>query len=241
MAIAMSKPTANVIEPSPALFQSAARSALANRFQVNHKHAASNSQMPHLRRIWRTKVSGPLIASKVASAPNNRVQSSGLASRRPSPNARLPSRLAASRMTMISNAPQPTNCSRLRMAGRLAPYWPRLSFSAAMAARPVSQPITPAPGPAPAGRRSAAPSGRYRGRTTGKTDRARRTRACRAERRDRENRCQEYSRASSQEKQECKRTCGEQARRDAARHRGLTPFRGAGRVRLSGTTGCLRA
>lgn len=131
------------MEPSPAWAQSAARSALANRFQVSHRQAANSNQMPHLRRTLRTKVSGPLTASKVASAPKNRVQSKGLANRLPSLNARPPNRLAASRMTMISNEPQPTSCSRLSKAGRLAPRVPRLSLSAAMDDRPVSLPITP--------------------------------------------------------------------------------------------------
>ena len=143
MAMAISKPTANGIEPSPALAQSVARSALANRFQVSHRQAASNNQMPHLRKIWRTKVSGPLTASSVARPPKNRVHSNGLANRLPSLNARVPNRLAASRITMISNEPQPISCSKLSNAGRLAPFAPRLSLSAAMADRPVSLPITP--------------------------------------------------------------------------------------------------
>jgi len=141
--MAISKPTANGIEPSPARAQSAARSALANRFQVSQMHAARISQIPHLRRILRTNVSGPLTASKVASAPKHNVQSIGLAHSEPSLNARVPSRLAASRMTMISNEPQPISCSRLSSAGRLAPLLPRLSFSAAIDDRPVSLPITP--------------------------------------------------------------------------------------------------
>ncbi|MNI38642.1 hypothetical protein D3C73_927930 [compost metagenome] len=141
--MAMSKPTANGIEPSPAWAHNAARSALANRFQVSQTHAASSSQMPHLRRIWRTKVSGPLTASKVASAPKNSVHSTGLDSRLPSLKAFAPSRLAASRMTMISNEPQPISCSRFSTAGRLAPLAPRLSLSAAIDDRPVSLPITP--------------------------------------------------------------------------------------------------
>ncbi|MPN02629.1 hypothetical protein SDC9_149845 [bioreactor metagenome] len=143
MAMAMSNPTAKGIEPSPAWAHSVARSALANRFQVNHRQAASSSQMPHLRRIWRTNVSGPLTASKVARPPKNRVHSIGLANRLASLKARAPNRLAASRMTMISNAPQPISCSRFNNAGRLAPLAPRLSLSAAMADSPVSLPITP--------------------------------------------------------------------------------------------------
>ena len=143
MAIAMSNPTANGIDPSPAWAHNAARSALASRFQVSQMHAASNSQMPHLRRICRTNVSGPLTASRVARAPKNRVHISGLAIRLPSLNPRAPSRLAASRMTMISNEPQPINCSRLSSAGRLAPLLPRVNLSAAIDDRPVSLPITP--------------------------------------------------------------------------------------------------
>ncbi|MNF83089.1 hypothetical protein D3C84_654040 [compost metagenome] len=143
MAMAMSKPTANGIEPSPACAHSAARSALANRFQVSQIHAASSSQIPHLRSTLRTKVNGPLTASNVASAPKNNVHSSGFDHRLPSLNARAPNRLAASRMTMISNEPQPISCNRFNSAGRLAPRVPRLSLSAAIDDRPVSLPITP--------------------------------------------------------------------------------------------------
>ncbi|MNZ92405.1 hypothetical protein D3C78_1114290 [compost metagenome] len=116
---------------------------MANRFQVSQMHAASSSQMPHLRRICRTKVSGPLTANRVARPPKNRVQSSGFDSRLPSLKAFAPNRLAASRMTMISNDPQPISCSRFSTAGRLAPLVPRLSLRAAIDDRPVSLPITP--------------------------------------------------------------------------------------------------
>ncbi|MNQ85718.1 hypothetical protein D3C85_1008910 [compost metagenome] len=143
MAIAMSKPTANGIEPSPACAHRAARSALANRFQVSHRQAASSSQIPHLRSTLRTKVNGPLTASSVARAPKNRVQSKGLDHRLPSLKARAPSRLAASRITMISKEPQPISCSRFNTAGSAAPCLPRLSLSAAMDDKPVSLPITP--------------------------------------------------------------------------------------------------
>src|ERR1700712_1658566 len=143
MAMAMSKPTANGSEPSPARDHNADRSALLSKFQVSQRHAPSNSQMPHLRRICRTNVNGPLTASAVAMAPKISVQSSGLAHRLDSENAPAPSRLAASRMTMISNEPQPTSCSRLRIAGTPAPLVPRLSLSAAIDDSPVSLPITP--------------------------------------------------------------------------------------------------
>ncbi|MNG08452.1 hypothetical protein D3C84_918100 [compost metagenome] len=116
---------------------------MANRFQVNQIHAASSNQMPHLRRTLRTNVNGPLTASRVARAPKNSVHSRGLEPRLPSLKARAPSRLAASRMTMISNEPQPISCSRFNTAGTLAPLPPRLSLRAAMADRPVSLPITP--------------------------------------------------------------------------------------------------
>ncbi|MNR19439.1 hypothetical protein D3C85_1362320 [compost metagenome] len=164
MAMAMSKPTASDIEPSPARFHSAARSALANRFQVSHRQAPSSSQMPQARSTLRTNASGPLTASKVARAPKHRVQSIGLFQALSSPNARAPSRLAASRMTMISNAPQPTSCSRLSSAGKRAPWPPRLSFSVPMADRPVSLPMTPAapssstPTPVPKAIASTAPA-----------------------------------------------------------------------------------
>ncbi|MNZ87265.1 hypothetical protein D3C78_1061160 [compost metagenome] len=139
----MSIPTASDIEPSPARAHRAARSALANRFQVSHRQAPSNSQIPHLRRILRTKVNGPLTANRVARAPKHRVHNSGLVSTLPSPKARAPSRLAASRMTMISNEPQPISCSKLSSAGRRAPSRPRLRRKAAMDDMPVSLPITP--------------------------------------------------------------------------------------------------
>ena len=139
----MSNPTANGSEPSPFCAHKAAKSALANRFQVNHRHAASSNQMPHLRKTWRTKVNGPLTASNVANAPKNSVHAIGLLSRLLSLKARAPSRLAASRITMISNEPQPISCKTLSNAGRLAPRLPRLSLSAAIEDSPVSLPITP--------------------------------------------------------------------------------------------------
>jgi len=140
----MSKPTASDIEPSPARFHSAARSALANRFQVSHRHAPSSSQIPQARSTLRTNANGPLTASRVARPPKHSVHSIGLFQALASPNARAPSRLAASRMTMSSNAPQPTSCNRLSSAGRRAPWLPRLSFRVPMAERPVSLPMTPA-------------------------------------------------------------------------------------------------
>ena len=143
MAMAMSKPSANGNDPSPFCPHSAGRSALASRFQVSHRHAANSSQMPHLRKTLRTKVSGPLTASKVARAPKISVHSIGLLNTLPSLKARAPSKLAASRITMISNEPQPINCSTLSMAGSMAPRVPRLSLRAAMEDSPVSQPITP--------------------------------------------------------------------------------------------------
>ncbi|MNE46432.1 hypothetical protein D3C80_1407710 [compost metagenome] len=115
---------------------------MANRFQVSHRQAPISSQMPHLRRILRTKVNGPLTASKVAKAPKHKVHSKGLVSALPAPKARSLSKLAASRMTMISNEPQPISCSRLSMAGRRAPLRPRLRRRAAMDDRPVSLPMT---------------------------------------------------------------------------------------------------
>ena len=142
MAIAISKPRAKGIEPSPPRAQMLARSALSNRFQVSHRHAPSNNQMPHLRNILRTKVSGPVTASNVASAPKNSVHSSGLLQPVPAPNARSAKTPAASRITMISNAPQPISCNTLSKAGNSAPLLPRLSFKAAMLERPVSLPIT---------------------------------------------------------------------------------------------------
>ena len=110
---------------------------------MSQRHAASNSQMPHLRKILRTNANGPLTASNVARAPKNNVQSSGLLSQLPSLKARAPSRLAASRITMISNEPQPISCRTFNTAGSMAPRLPRLSFSAAMEDSPVSLPITP--------------------------------------------------------------------------------------------------
>ena len=142
MAMAMSKPRAKGMEPSPGRAQSMAKSALSNRFQVSHRQAPSSNQIPHLRRIRRTNVSGPVTASSVARPPKNSVHSIGLLSKLPSPNARTASTLAASRMTMISNAPQPTSCSKFSSAGNTAPRRPRLSLSADMADSPVSQPIT---------------------------------------------------------------------------------------------------
>ena len=141
--MAISKPTAKGSEPSPFCAHSAGKSALLKRFQVSHRHAPNNSQIPHLRRILRTKVSGPLTASKVARAPKNTVHNNGWLHRLVSLNARAPSRLAASRMTMISNEPQPISCSTLSNAGSIAPRLPRLSLSAAMDDRPVSLPTTP--------------------------------------------------------------------------------------------------
>ena len=141
--MAISKPTANGREPSPFCAHRAGRSALANRFQVSQRQAASSNQMPHLRNTLRTKVKGPLTASKVARAPKNRVHSKGLLNGLPSLKARAPSRLAASRITMISNEPQPISCNTLSMAGSIAPRLPRLSLSAAIDDRPVSLPITP--------------------------------------------------------------------------------------------------
>ncbi|MNH16478.1 hypothetical protein D3C79_761220 [compost metagenome] len=164
MAMTMSKPTASDIDPSALRRHSSPRSALANRFQVSHRQAPNNSQIPHLRSTLRTNASGPLTASSVARPPKQRVQNIGLFHRLPSPKVRAPSRLAASRMTMISNAPQPTSCSRLSSAGRRTPWLPRLRRRVAMAQRPVSLPITPAapssstPTPVPRAMASTAPA-----------------------------------------------------------------------------------
>ncbi|MNN33249.1 hypothetical protein D3C81_1470010 [compost metagenome] len=137
---------------------------MANRFQVSHRHAPNNTQIPQARSTLRTNASGPLTASRVASPPKHKVQSIGLFQALSSPNARAPNRLAASRMTMISKAPQPTSCSRLRTAGKRAPWLPRLSFKVPMADRPVSLPMTPAapsnstPTPVPRAMASIAPA-----------------------------------------------------------------------------------
>ena len=144
MAMTMSKPTASDIDPSPPRCHNIARSALANRFQVSQAQAPSSSQMPQARRILRTKANGPLTASTVASAPKHSVHSTGLFQTLASPKARAPNRLAASRITMISKAPQPISCSTLSSAGKRAPCAPRLSLSVPMADKPVSLPITPA-------------------------------------------------------------------------------------------------
>ena len=88
-------------------------------------------------------------------------------------NARAPSRLATSRITMISNAPQPIGCSTLSSAPRPTPVRRH---------QPVCRERLPAihptgPGPAPVTRRSVTPSSQCRGKTTGKTGRVHRRHA----------------------------------------------------------------
>ena len=66
------------------------------------------------------------------------------------PNAEVASASAASPMTMISNAPQPTSCTTFSRVGTEAPRSPRLGRSMAMEARPVSAPTTPTAASSPA-------------------------------------------------------------------------------------------